>query len=128
MLEQAFKSHNAVETDGALSYFVRIEEAAAISGLPVSLIRKSFITEDKRPKNVPQPPPHKRIGRAIYIVRDELGEWAKNIGNQSDTIKPDPPRRGRPTLALRIKHRQANDSGRPERSVPVERPSRKTRS
>ncbi len=126
--DQALKTHSAVETGRTLSFFVRMEEAAAISGLPASLIRKSFIVEAKRPANIPPPPPHKRIGRAIYIVRDELDEWAKNIGNQPNHVKNDQARRGRPTVATRIEQRQAKDNGKPDLSVTIERPSRKTRS
>jgi len=57
------------------AYLVRVQKAAAITGLPASVIRKSFIAEAKRPKNVPPPPPHKRIGRSVYIIRDQLLLW-----------------------------------------------------
>lgn len=33
------------------------------------------MSEEKRPPNVPLPPPHKRIGRAIYVLADRLEEW-----------------------------------------------------
>jgi hypothetical protein len=61
------------------AYLVRLKEAAAITGLPVSLLRKSFMSEDKRPNNVPLPPPHKRIGRAIYILADRLPDWIEGF-------------------------------------------------
>jgi hypothetical protein len=62
------------------AYFVRVDEAAEITGLPASLIRKSFIAEPKRPRNVPPPPPHMRIGRAVYIIRDQLPTWLASLG------------------------------------------------
>src|SRR5258707_997223 len=40
-------------------HLIRLGEAAAITGLPVSLLRKSFMSEARRPPNVPDPPPHK---------------------------------------------------------------------
>ena len=36
-------------------HLIRLPEAAAITGLPISLLRKSFMSEDKRPANVPLP-------------------------------------------------------------------------
>jgi hypothetical protein len=56
----------------ATAHLIRVPEAARLTGLPRSLLRKSFMSEDKRPKNVPPPPPHKRIGRAVYILASEL--------------------------------------------------------
>jgi hypothetical protein len=65
------------------AYFVRVDEAAEITGLPASLIRKSFIAETKRPRNVPPPPPHTRIGRAVYIIRDQLPTWLASLGEET---------------------------------------------
>src|ERR1700736_5822257 len=62
------------------AHLVRVPEAARITGLPPSLLRKSFMSEDERPKNVPPPPPHKRIGRAVYIVANELPAWIESLG------------------------------------------------
>jgi hypothetical protein len=50
----------------ATAHLIRVPEAARITGLPRSLLRKSFMSQDKRPKNVPPPPPHKRIGRGLH--------------------------------------------------------------
>lgn len=83
------------------AHLVRVPEAARIIGLPLSLLRKSFMSEDKRPKNVPPPPPHKRIGRAVYIVANELPAWIESLGEPS--VKR---RRGRPTVTDRIMRRR----------------------
>lgn len=84
------------------AHLVRIPEAAEITGLPASLLRKSFMREEKRPKNVPPPPPHKRIGRAVYILADALPAWVQNLGVRASEHH----RRGRPTVAERILRRQ----------------------
>lgn len=89
-----------------VSQLVRVDEAARITGLPKSILRKSFIREDKRPKNVPPPPPHKRIGRAVYILADQLSAWVKNLECGPHSHKPGEKRRGRPTVAERIAQRQ----------------------
>lgn len=83
---------------------VRVPEAARTTGLPQSLLRKTFIAEAKRPKNVPPPPPHKRIGRAVYILADRLAEWVETLDlrRADDGTR----RRGRPTVAERIARRQ----------------------
>lgn len=86
----------------ATAHLVRIPEAAEITGLPASLLRKSFIREEKRPKNVPPPPPHKRIGRAVYILADALPAWIQNLGVRASEHH----RRGRATVAERILRRQ----------------------
>ena len=65
---------------GGRPYLVRIAEAASITGLPASLIRKSFMCATKKPANVPEPPPHKRIGKAIYIIADRLEDWVSSLG------------------------------------------------
>jgi hypothetical protein len=88
------------------SHLVRIPEAARITGSPESLLRKSFMREEKRPINVPPPPPHKRVGRAIYILADQLPEWIQNLDTRSGpngTIGSR--RRGRPTVVERIARR-----------------------
>src|SRR4051812_17920997 len=63
------------------AYLIRLAEAASITGLPLSLLRKSFMREEKRPRNVPPPPPHRRIGRAIYVLADRLPEWVEGLAN-----------------------------------------------
>jgi predicted DNA-binding transcriptional regulator AlpA len=89
------------------AHLVRIPEAARITGLPTSLIRKSFMREEKRPRNVPPPPPHKRIGRAVYILADELAAWVESLGRPPETRTPQGRRqRGRPTVADRMTRRQ----------------------
>jgi hypothetical protein len=110
-----------------LPYFVRVEEAAKITGLPASLIRKMFIAEIKRPKNVPSPPPHKRIGRAVYIIRDQLPAWVDALGDETGPSEAARPRGGRPTVADRIKRRSANDNGSLDSLTPVKRTSGKAR-
>jgi hypothetical protein len=85
---------------------VRIPEAAQITGLPASLIRKSFMREEKRPRNVPAPPPHRRIGRAVYILADELAAWVESLGKLREAETPEGRRRGRPTVAERTSRRQ----------------------
>jgi hypothetical protein len=91
------------------SYLVRVNEAAAITGLPASLIRKSFMTEDKRQANIPPPPPHKKIGRAVYILRDKLEAWVESI-DRPNTIAPGRRRRGRPTVVERIELRRQREA------------------
>jgi hypothetical protein len=113
-----------VAREKSLPYFVRVEEAASITGLPASLIRKTFIAEIKRPKNVPPPPPHKRIGRAVYIIRDQLPAWVDALGDDTGTSEAARPRGGRPTVADRINRRPANDN---DSLTPVKRTSGKAR-
>jgi hypothetical protein len=91
------------------SYLVRVNEAAAITGLPASLIRKSFMTEDKRQANIPPPPPHKKIGRAVYILRDKLEAWVESI-DRPNAIAPGRRRRGRPTVVERIELRRQREA------------------
>jgi hypothetical protein len=52
----------------------------------------------------PGPPPHKRIGRAVYIVARELPGWVESLGRTEAEEKR---RRGRPTVAERMKRRDA---------------------
>lgn len=71
------------------SYLVDVDEAAKITGLPKSLLRKTFMREGKRPKNVPKPPPHKRIGRSIYIVTDQLSKWVDSLNSSEHSWAAD---------------------------------------
>jgi predicted DNA-binding transcriptional regulator AlpA len=89
----------------ATAHLIRIPEAAEITGLPASLLRKSFMREGKRPRNVPPPPPHKRIGRAVYILADELLAWIEGLGRSADIGPREKLRRGRPTVTERINRR-----------------------
>jgi hypothetical protein len=82
-----------------------VPEAARLTGLPRSLLRKSFMREDRRPKNVPPPPPHVRVGRAVYIVADKLAAWVETIGSPLPAAGQKR-RRGRPTVAERIALRE----------------------
>jgi hypothetical protein len=106
---------------------VRVEEAAAITGLPASLIRKSFIDERKRPANIPSPPPHKRIGRSVYIIRGQLADWVSSIGQEPGEMNDDRPRRGRPTVAQRMARQAANENMQTSTLTAIERSPRKTR-
>jgi hypothetical protein len=84
--------------------FLRVPEAAAIVGLPEHLLRKSFIRADKRPANVPPPPPHRKLGRAVLIIAAELPAWAASIGVPVAVEAPKA-KRGRPTKAEVIARR-----------------------
>ena len=111
---------------------VRVEEAAAITGLPASLIRKSFIDERKRPANIPPPPPHKRVGRSVYIIRDQLACWVGRLGEESMETVDERPRRGRPTVGERRARQAANDNAADDNteispSPAIERAARKPR-
>ncbi len=88
-------------------HLVRIEEASDMTGLPESFLRKTFMREEKRPKNIPPPPPHKRIGRAIYIIADGLSGWIDSLDKLP--TEQDKPKRGRPTVAERIARREKTD-------------------
>jgi hypothetical protein len=131
--EQSVSSDSSFEPkpddakEASLSYFVRVKEAASITGLSASLIRKTFIAEIKRPKNVPPPPPHKRIGKAVYIIRDQLPAWVEALGDAPSASETTRLRGGRPTVADRIKRRPANDNGSLDSLAPVKRSSGKTR-
>jgi hypothetical protein len=104
------KEHLAVIRDRddeqrSFSHVVRVPEAARITGLPASLIRKSFMCEEKRQKNIPSPPPHVRIGRSIFILADQLSHWLLCIGSQGaagNSLR----KRGRPRLSERMVRRQ----------------------
>jgi hypothetical protein len=91
------------------AHLIWIPEAARITGLSPSLLRKSFMCEEKRPKNIPPPPPHKRIGRAVYIVAGELPGWIESLGMPFKEIgAEEKKRRGRPTVSERIMSRCAS--------------------
>jgi len=87
----------------ASAHLIRVPEAARLTGLPRSMLRKSFMREDRRPKNVPPPPPHVRVGRAVFILADKLDAWIISIGAP---IAPRKRPRGRPTVAERISLRE----------------------
>lgn len=90
----------------ASAHLIRVPEAARLTGLPQSLLRKSFMREDRRPKNVPPPPPHLRIGRAVYIYAGRIPGWLSDIGIALPANAPAKRRRGRPTVAERIALRE----------------------
>jgi hypothetical protein len=117
--DRALETSPDFTREDSLPYFVRVEEAAKIAGLPASLIRKTFIAETKRPKNVPSPPPHKRIGRAVYIIRDQLPAWLEALGDDRTAFGATRPRRGRAPVADRIKRKPANDNGSLDSLAPV---------
>lgn len=79
------------------SHLIKPKEASERTGIPVSTIRKMFMRV--RPPNVPPPPPHKRIGRSIYILADKLEAWVESLDA--------PVKRGRPTKQEQIARRTA---------------------
>lgn len=88
------------------SITVRVPEAAAICGLPPHVLKKSFMCPAKRPKGIPAPPPHVRVGRAIFIFADKLPEWVAGLGGL--VVQPAAPAKlGAPTKAQRIAKREA---------------------
>jgi hypothetical protein len=97
---ESISAENSI-TLGRSAHLIRVGEAARITGLPQSLLRKTFMSPDKRPANIPSPPPHKRIGRAIYIIAGKLPAWVENLGSSTEHRT----RRGRPTLAEQM-HRK----------------------
>jgi hypothetical protein len=85
----------------SMAHLISVPDAAALTGLPLSTLRKSFMRV--RPPNVPAPPPHKRIGRSVYVVADKLQGWVETLPS------PEPVRkRGRPTKAEQIAKRDRN--------------------
>ena len=81
-----------------MAHLVTVPEAAELTGLPLSTLRKAFMKV--RPPNVPAPPPHKRIGRSVYVMADKLEAWIASLPS------PEPIRkRGRPTKAEQIARR-----------------------
>jgi hypothetical protein len=90
----------------ASAHLIRVPEAARLTGVPISILRKSFMRDEKRPRNIPKPPPHKRIGRAVYILARELPAWVETLGKAPVRLATgDKRRRGRPTVAERTKLR-----------------------
>lgn len=90
----------------ATAHLIRVPEAARLTGLPISILRKSFMRDEKRPRNIPKPPPHKRIGRAVYILARELPAWVEALGKAPVRLATeDKKRRGRPSVAERMKRR-----------------------
>lgn len=87
------------------AHLIRVPEAARLTGLPRSTLRKCFMAEHRRPKTVPAPPPHKRIGRSVYILADRLPGWVESLGG-TGSGPAEKRRRGRPTVAERIARRQ----------------------
>jgi len=57
----------------------------------------------ERPKNIPLPPPYRRVGCAVYILANELPAWIEGLGKQ-DVLR-EKRRRGPPTVDERIKRR-----------------------
>jgi hypothetical protein len=90
--------------------YLRVPEAAAVTGLPEHLLRKSFIRADKRPKNVPPPPPHKKLGRSVLIIAAELSGWAATVGSPV-VVETPPAKGGRPSKAEQIARRKRNGEG-----------------
>jgi hypothetical protein len=78
-----------------MPHLLKVPEAAALSGIPLSTMRKTFMRE--RPAHVPPPPPHKRIGRSVYVLSDKLEAWVNSLDA--------PVKRGRPTKAEQISRR-----------------------
>lgn len=81
-----------------MAQLVKIAEASALTGIPVSTLRKSFMRVP--PRNTPPAPPHKRIGRAVYIIADKLEGWVMSLPSPEPLKK-----RGRPTKAEEIARR-----------------------
>ena len=113
--------------EGSYPLLVRVEEAAVITGLPASLIRKSFIDERKRPANIPAPPPHKRIGRSVYIIRDRLADWIRTLDQGRSEMEDGHPGRGRPTVVQRRANQPANDNTENSPLPAIERAAGKAR-
>jgi hypothetical protein len=85
-------------TGAKVPQLIRIEEASEVTGVPVSTLRKSFMRTP--PRNVPPPPPHRRIGRSVYILADKLESWVLSLPAPAQVKK-----RGRPTKAETISRR-----------------------
>ena len=83
----------------SMAHLIRVPEAAKLTGIPLSTMRKTFMRV--RPRNVPPPPPPTRIGRAVYIVADKLDGWVNSL-----PVGEAPKKRGRPTKAEEIARRE----------------------
>ena len=103
-------AHAGASHDLGSSYLLTIPEAARLVGLPLSTFRKSFISPDKRPKRLPGPPPHVRMGRAIYVLADKLPLWIKELATASDFGGYGKRRPGRPTVTERRAARLDNSA------------------
>ena len=84
---------------------VKVSQAAEISGYPKSFIRKTFIREELRPKNIPPPPPHQRRGRAVDIYADQISAWVVSV-EAFLLASRRKGKCGRPTVAERIAQRR----------------------
>lgn len=84
---------------------VRIPDAAALTGIARHVLVKSFMRPDRRPKGIPAPPPHVRVGRAIYILVDELPAWVASLARPNTTAPVVPKKIGAPTKAERVAKR-----------------------
>lgn len=83
-------------------FAVSIADAAKITGLSESTIRKSFMTPGRRPPGLPNPPPHIRPtpGR-ILVLTAPLPAWVAGLGQGSAT--PVSRRRGARTKVERLR-------------------------
>lgn len=95
----------ASSSQGDTPILVKVQRAAELSGYPKSFIRKTFICEAKRPKNIPPPPPHQHRGRAVYIYAEQLATWVKEV-ELFIAAQNRKSHRGRPTVAERIARRR----------------------
>lgn len=86
---------------------IRIPEAAELTGIKKHTIQKSFMA--RRPRGVPPPPPHVRVGRAIHILVADLPAWVASIGGVQPAPCESSPRMGRPTKAAKIAARQRGE-------------------
>jgi hypothetical protein len=75
---------------------VRLPAAAAITGIPLGWLEKSFMANP--PKGTPPRPPHVRIGKAIYIIAERLQDWVRELQSIEAMNPPVSPRKpGRPS-------------------------------
>lgn len=89
---------------------VRIPDASVLTGIPKHVLEKSFMQPDKRPRGIPAPPPHVRLGRAIHILVAELPGWVASLaGEVQPSSAPAVLRRGRPTKAEQVARRQRGE-------------------
>ena len=56
---------------------IRKNDLCRISGLSMSMVNKIFMNLDaqSRPGNLPEPPPHLRFGKSVYILADCIPLW-----------------------------------------------------
>ena len=124
-----------------LPLFLTLAKAAAVIGLPQSLIEKSFMTPAKRPSYAPPPPPHYRSGRSIYILTEELSAWARSLvestkaqdaqpqqqPQQTTVLEVLPKKRGRPTNAELHAREGGGGTIQPQMSAKRGRPTNRAR-